>query len=176
MRAQNPLLLSSGAKLAHDADNSNDASVELDLSTDGQTESGDGADIVRFSDDVSDSDYELKEKENAASDSDMDEVEEADTADDPVTEAVVSVLERVDLGDHDDWILMFGASSFASTQSWARHFSKLFVRWLGTAFLMAVILAITRIYQAKGSFTSVHKQVFGVIMIGLSLLLALNFN
>ena len=41
---------------------------------------------------------------------------------------------------------------------------------------MVLIVVITRIYEAKGNFTSVHKQLFSVIMIGLSLLLGLNFN
>ncbi|KAL8715323.1 MAG: hypothetical protein Q9225_006406 [Loekoesia sp. 1 TL-2023] len=89
------------AKFARDADDLNDASAELDLSTNGQTKSGDEADIVRFSDDGLDSDFESAEEEGVTSDSDMDEVEEAKIADEPVAEAVPSVLERVDPGDHD---------------------------------------------------------------------------
>lgn len=57
-----------------------------------------------------------------------------------------------------------------------KRFSHLFWRWLGNALLMALIIMTTRVYQAKGNFTSVHKQLLGVILIGLSLLLGLNFN
>lgn len=40
----------------------------------------------------------------------MDEVEEADIADEPIAEAVASVLERVDPGDHNDWVVLLPVS------------------------------------------------------------------
>ncbi|KAL9006109.1 MAG: hypothetical protein Q9188_001129 [Gyalolechia gomerana] len=57
-----------------------------------------------------------------------------------------------------------------------KRFSGPSVRWLGTALLMALIVTITRVYQAKGNFNSVHKQLFAVLIISLQLLLSLNFN
>lgn len=55
------------------------------------------------------------------------------------------------------------------------RFSLLFGRWLITALLMASIVITTRVYQGKGNFNAIHKQLFGVVIIVLQLLLGLNF-
>ena len=45
----------------------------------------------------------------------------------------------------------------------------LLYRWLGTAFLTALLISTVKIYQAKGNFTSTHKTAFMTIMLALML-------
>ena len=51
----------------------------------------------------------------------------------------------------------------------------LFGRWIGTASLVALLVATLEIYKAKGYFTSAHKAVFNVLTVALTLALGLNF-
>ncbi|KAL8885931.1 MAG: hypothetical protein Q9215_006283 [Flavoplaca cf. flavocitrina] len=94
-------------KLAHTADDSNDPSAEMDLSMDGERESGDEADDWLSSDDSSDSGFELEDDEaddeGMVCDSDLDETEENDIADDLLGEAVTDDgAETTDAANEDD--------------------------------------------------------------------------
>ena len=55
------------------------------------------------------------------------------------------------------------------------RFRLLLLRWVATAFFTALQIMTVKIYQAKGNFTSAQKSAFYLIMLGLALLLSLNF-
>lgn len=48
-------------------------------------------------------------------------------------------------------------------------------RWLGTVVLSILLVLVLRIYSSKGNFTSNDKDVFNVIVTGLSVGLGINF-
>lgn len=55
------------------------------------------------------------------------------------------------------------------------RFCLLLLRWIATAFFTALQITTVKIYQAKGNFISAQKSAFNAIMLGLALLLSLNF-
>ena len=54
-------------------------------------------------------------------------------------------------------------------------FCKQSVRWLGTAILIAFIIAILKIYEKKGNFSPAQRDIFNTINIALNIGLSLNF-
>lgn len=49
------------------------------------------------------------------------------------------------------------------------------IRWLGTVLLSILLVSVVWIYQHKGNFTRTDKNVFNVIVTGLSVGLGINF-
>ena len=49
------------------------------------------------------------------------------------------------------------------------------VRWLGTVILSALLISVIWIYEKKGNFTHKDKNLFNIIVTGLSVGLGINF-
>ena len=64
---------------------------------------------------------------------------------------------------------------FSSQKQTKQLLRKQFLRWLVTAFFIAMIFLTLEIYQRKGFMTATQKAVYNAIITGLSLGLGLNF-